>query len=467
MSNYQRPLSPPVAPPHRAMLPSSPSQSSPPFLQASTSPSRHNADYAEDHLDYEQDYYAPQQADHRGAHGQYGYDEYNERDMWMRREMDHGHAYDQYLGHRAINDPNAAANWPSLAPENNRYHDTNYDGHPHYDAYTHHPGGNPMYNAPNSQPGPRDHEYAYDAYTTRDPVDATAAPGTRRTNSYLPYSNHSSEPYSPPPAQMLYYDERVEDMRDLKGGDTLRDQPPYYTANPHAYEPDRIGLANISEHPESAFPPGVKPSSAVPMSSSFGTSALPPAMLAKKPRRRWCGCCRSRSCLYTTIVLLLGLGVTIFFCWPRVPSAHFKALSSDTPAASTSGDSTATQEWKLQFTIDNSQNWIPVKLRSLQVATFDAQSNEKVGSGQLNDVTLMAKEKQQELSIPLKVAVPSAQNNSQGLATCGFQQSGKESPKLDLKFELTLEIWVLSWFGYRPKMYDQTNGNAKCPSPFT
>ncbi|RKP34243.1 hypothetical protein BJ085DRAFT_29663 [Dimargaris cristalligena] len=103
-----------------------------------------------------------------------------------------------------------------------------------------------------------------------------------------------------------------------------------------------------------AMGPSQEPLTAVPLSSAnlraldsppaYKEGALPdyPAPVMKPRRsafRRYCCCCfRNRRttivCLVITFILLAGLGVTLFFVWPRIPDVQVTGVSLTSTAQS-------------------------------------------------------------------------------------------------------------------------------------
>ncbi|KAI8816770.1 uncharacterized protein EV422DRAFT_581280 [Fimicolochytrium jonesii] len=224
-------------------------------------------------------------------------------------------------------------------------------------------------------------------------------------------------------------------------------------------------------------------------------------------RRKRRGCCGrvfcSPICWVVTFVLLAGLGVTLFFVFPRIPDVAIsdpfvpaggaaaeaftkqadKSAGTWTPGLTNSGNpaaATPANPFVLALGLGvnvtvNSANYIPYKVNSINVvgALRDVNGREIVMSNQknslkvsavVNDVTIEPKT-QTLIRIPVSVNYTvvgplTAQTLLQDpvlavLANaCGIPglQDKQAGAKFRLKVTTTLDLKLVSWTGYKPQI---------------
>lgn len=78
-----------------------------------------------------------------------------------------------------------------------------------------------------------------------------------------------------------------------------------------------------------------------------------------------CFCCSRRICVYITFVSLLCLGVALFFLVPRAPGIKFESVSSMGAPVVTKSE--FHENFGLQLEVDSTENYLPLKINSLEM----------------------------------------------------------------------------------------------------
>jgi hypothetical protein len=86
-----------------------------------------------------------------------------------------------------------------------------------------------------------------------------------------------------------------------------------------------------------------------------------------KKKRKCCGCCTWPVCILTTLIILIGLGVTGFFVLPRIPTVNIKnATPASVPILSTNPPY-INMNFTMSIEIDNTKNYVPYKFNKIDV----------------------------------------------------------------------------------------------------
>jgi hypothetical protein len=184
---------------------------------------------------------------------------------------------------------------------------------------------------------------------------------------------------------------------------------------------------------------------------------------------RLCPCCRCTigCCLLTTLLILIILGVTAFFVWPRIPNVE---LYSATPitlpevnldALRTGQALSFSSRWNVTIGVDN-KNYIAWHFDEITGTLIDPSTSREVGNGSLTDFTLSPRENI-TMTIPVDFAY-TAQNGTGGLVdpiigriltTCISRSS-----KLSMLLRIQVVIPVIRWF---TKPTFERDINIDCP----
>ncbi|KAI8393490.1 uncharacterized protein BYT42DRAFT_609281 [Radiomyces spectabilis] len=212
---------------------------------------------------------------------------------------------------------------------------------------------------------------------------------------------------------------------------------------------------------------------------------------AKKSRR-----CGRRSWVFGTFISMLLLLAVSYVLWPRTPLMRVEGASLTTaPKVSKTrqgvmvGNVAFESEWLVNVTVDNRQNHVPTRLVKVQSLVKDALTGVVIGKGVGNDdanaeVILLPPHAISTIQLPIvldyqardetdttfsslvKACTPQptdpADHNNINNSTTAHPHLQRES--LQLHFWITLHIFGLEWFGYKPTVVaTPATGGFACP----
>ncbi|KAG0254673.1 hypothetical protein DFQ27_006723 [Actinomortierella ambigua] len=192
------------------------------------------------------------------------------------------------------------------------------------------------------------------------------------------------------------------------------------------------------------------------------------ALRRREPR---CCCCRSRRvCVYTTFISLLVLAVVLFFVSPRVPVFAYDSVRSDVEP--TIYKNHIEEPFVMRLRIDNSANWIPLSLNSLNLTMYYKLDNRKVGNndGLTKSITFQPRQVQY-MDFPMMLSYTSEwyiDLNSDGVfqdlirACTPIPPSATTAPLgMNVQVLGKLNVWGLSWV-WKPEFTIDVS-NMPCP----
>ncbi|KAI9312192.1 hypothetical protein BX666DRAFT_862312 [Dichotomocladium elegans] len=176
-------------------------------------------------------------------------------------------------------------------------------------------------------------------------------------------------------------------------------------------------------------------------------------MLTRK-KRRFSGL-RSRGLVFVAFVLVILVGLACFFVWPRWPnSIIFQNLGIITPYNATDLNSKIYEAvWQLNLTVDNSENWIPTRMKGFTVRVNDRSTNVKIGEGRTGSFILPGKSRDILISLPLTIQYSTTKSEDTTLSNlfyCAGVASNADSSSttthgLNLVFYIHEEIAGIVW----------------------
>ncbi|KAK9761098.1 hypothetical protein K7432_014247 [Basidiobolus ranarum] len=208
---------------------------------------------------------------------------------------------------------------------------------------------------------------------------------------------------------------------------------------------------------------------------------------SEKPKRRCCCCCcRSRAskigCCTAVLLILLGIGIAAFFCWPRgMPKVKFEQASfpntsqaesqmmkwalSDPPPTNFK-DLTLSVDTDLHLLVSN-PNLIDIKMKNITVVgkyKVDGQ-NVKIGEGALKHSVSFKAKGSTPFSLPFTLSYnPTEPGSTSALISlfekCGFMDPSSEG-SIEISYEATLNVALISWTGIKPTI--SNNIHIDCP----
>ncbi|ORX90778.1 hypothetical protein K493DRAFT_317731 [Basidiobolus meristosporus CBS 931.73] len=204
----------------------------------------------------------------------------------------------------------------------------------------------------------------------------------------------------------------------------------------------------------------------------------PPSEKAKK-RRCCCCCCQSRaskiSCCIILLLILAGIGVAAYFCWPRgVPKVEFQdAKFTDINGVQNQLSSfTRLQDINVKIPVNlnlyvENPNLIGIKMKNITVVGKYHVGNQdvNVGNGALLQPVSFKAKGTTNFTLPFTLVYNATeQGSSQALldlfGKCGFL-SNVAKEKINIKYEATLDISLISWLGIKPTISNTVS--LDCP----
>lgn len=223
------------------------------------------------------------------------------------------------------------------------------------------------------------------------------------------------------------------------------------------------------------------------------------AMLEEQKRRlrqkqgpRRCG---HPGWVFVIFLLFIGIVVTAYVLWPRTPLMRIEGASLVSPAQITEthqgvmvGNVAFESQWLVNVTVDNRQNRVPTRLVRVEVLAKDALTGLTIGKGLHNDdqtdasALVLPPDTISPIQLPVVIdyqARDSSDTTFSNLkSACTSQppitiydnktnQTITQQPEpeaIQLHFWITLYIWGLEWFGYKPTVIaTPATGGFACP----
>ncbi|CAO3585376.1 unnamed protein product [Absidia cylindrospora] len=232
----------------------------------------------------------------------------------------------------------------------------------------------------------------------------------QRANSYLPYSHHQRDP-AQHIAPIYVEDDQQQPcqgvgsmLQDTFSMDSTQNEIQRPNTSPNAEKHD-IGVLEQHE---------------------------------PKEKRRCCGL-KSRiwTCLITGFLVLFTL--LMYFLIPRMPTVKFS--SADPKQQHWSEDAQSlTAQWIVDFSLDNSDNWIPTWMQKMVVALDDKDTKTQIGWGVLESQWIPPRNGSYIVRIPINISYSSTtlpdETISDLISTCGPRRQGQSLDPIAYQPEL-------------------------------
>ncbi|OZJ03284.1 hypothetical protein BZG36_03739 [Bifiguratus adelaidae] len=302
-------------------------------------------------------------------------------------------------------------------------------------------------------------------------------------NSYLPYSNHTLDPYRPPSdPQLLDYHDTLPDYNGLHSTGSIKSPSMLeaHVGRERNTTPNTDEISMMNYNDPTTLPadsiyhePTISASSTQAHSTSSNLHhALLPTLAGKsKPRpddRRCCGVPR-RTCVFVTFGALIVIAIVVFFVWPRVPAIYLQGATTNAPMSF--GPTNAPKisaQWDVSVQIDNRVNYIPIAFTSLDAQMLDAQTGAIFATGTLSGVQFSAKTIS-TTAIPMTVSYTSQDTVDQTyqdlFKACSVNPINSTSgTQIALQVTLAVKMSIRGLVGYHPTVTSNPGGNGfACP----
>ncbi|KAJ2856686.1 hypothetical protein FB639_006078, partial [Coemansia asiatica] len=283
--------------------------------------------------------------------------------------------------------------------------------------------------------------------------------------------------------------------------DTMSHHNPYsdagiYAAAYNAGGPDTANAFYNNSHPESGVTVGGGNGDGKDEGSEKTFLAGQNGKARRRARRKCCGngmycwcCSRKCCCIFLPIlaIILIALGVTLFFVFPRIPKVNFTGISvskTDFSASSDSQTPSANDFAKLAENLNinragvvtvpliihlnvTNPNYIPWTIHNVTVDGWlknkiQGGDDFPVGSGYLTEPFKMPK-KSNSNDMPITFFFRLDTSNSNYLQAAQIVQNSCTAGGPDLRFHYKAKVILraISWLGIKPTISDTIN--FACP----
>ncbi|KAJ2813328.1 hypothetical protein H4S07_000766 [Coemansia furcata] len=306
------------------------------------------------------------------------------------------------------------------------------------------------------------------------------------TNNCFPHSPAQQPPYDTPymqPYPQQYYQQPHPDA-------TPRGPPSPYAMRgmgSDATALDAVGGRSMSTEKVEA---PLLLAGALGTAGALAAADKSPASYKARRRRRCCGggrycfCFSKRCCMVfipVLILILAGLGVTLYFVWPRIPEVKFNQVGVAKSTSPTGKDTTvsdivdgATINRKGVVTVPliihlnvTNPNFIPWTIHNVTIDGYlrnptAGGDNFPVGEGGLHTPFSMPK-KSEGNDMPIYFNFRLDTNNTNYLAAAQIVQQActPGGPQLRFYYKAQVILHAISWLGIKPTISDTINFD--CP----
>ncbi|KAI8967758.1 hypothetical protein BDF20DRAFT_899099 [Mycotypha africana] len=252
----------------------------------------------------------------------------------------------------------------------------------------------------------------------------------KRANSYLPYSNHPYSNHGP----VYLQDDSQQAANRGPVGSMLQDNIV-------------MDMLDESYYPNTGNGMGKEDGKEL---SDTDFDIIP---VKKKKKPWWIKLGISgRKLVFIAFAFVAVVAVLWYFVWPRDPTLQFleAGLADGTTAHYTSTSMEAI--WSVNFTVLNSDNWIPTNIQNFAVSVIEDNSGETFGTGNSGHLMLKPRSIDQVVSIPIYINFTRSADN-QALKTllgaCSVINQDLASPvprqSLSITFRIVYYIAGIVW----------------------
>jgi hypothetical protein len=266
-----------------------------------------------------------------------------------------------------------------------------------------------------------------------------------RANSYLPYSHHTRDPNQN--SEPIYIDNDITARATSSlGVGSMLHEDNYMINN------------NISNNKLATNNDKNNSNAITEEEGGFTDKMLSQAARKKKNRkRRFCwGYLRYRT-LALIIFLCIAIIVVIwYFVWPRIPNLILDDIDNvgTIQVIANTTDNRISTNWLLNLTADNSNNWVPTRITSIDLFITDDITQQQFGNGTSGFIILPPR-KTSIIEIPLSIYYESSVTNDTTFQdlynACGIQvtsntpSSDNHQDVLNVTLHVTFHISGLAW----------------------
>lgn len=256
---------------------------------------------------------------------------------------------------------------------------------------------------------------------------STISNNNDRANSYLPYSHHQRDPNQK--TEPIYIEEYTAPASTTLGmGSMLQDSMT-----------DQINM---------------RPSQQTKIPDYNDKMSTLPQMRKRKQKKRCCGL-RYRTIVFITLIFIAIIAVIWYFVWPRIPEMTLDDVDNigSIQVVTNTTEKSMSTSWRLNMTADNSANWVPTHIKSIDVSITDDKTQQSFGNGSTSAIVLPARTKS-FVDIPVDIYYASDSANDTTFQdlynACGVQVTSNmpfenQQDVLNITLHLTYHIAGIVW----------------------
>lgn len=174
----------------------------------------------------------------------------------------------------------------------------------------------------------------------------------------------------------------------------------------------------------------------------------------RRKSKRVCGL-RYRSILLMSLLAIAIVVVVWYFVWPRIPNLALDDVDNvgTIQVLTSSTQKSMSTQWSLNMTVDNTANWVPTRINTIDVIITDDKTQQAFGSGQTGWLVLSPRKKSM-ISIILDIYYESYNANDTTFQdlynACGVQVnsnalSESQQGVLNVTLSVTYHISGIVW----------------------
>lgn len=259
-----------------------------------------------------------------------------------------------------------------------------------------------------------------------------------RANSYLPYSHHNRDPNQK--NEPIYIEEYTAPASTSLGmGSMLQDNINDQINKGSSYLPN-----HTTTH--SANDPNMYTDKMVNLTSELKKK--------KRKKKRCCGL-RYRTMAALIVLCLIIIGVIIYFVWPRIPVLLLDDVDNvgSIQVVTNSTKKSYSTNWMLNMTADNTANWVPTRISTIDLYITDDKTQQIFGNG-TSGAFVLAPRTKSNLVVPMSINYTSTLTNDSTFQdlynACGVQVTSNmpfefKQDKLNVTLHVTYHISGIAW----------------------
>ncbi|KAI8053024.1 hypothetical protein BDF22DRAFT_743705 [Syncephalis plumigaleata] len=128
---------------------------------------------------------------------------------------------------------------------------------------------------------------------------------------------------------------------------------------------------------------------------------------SKPVHARSCCCCTCLVCCIIFFILLVGVALTLFFLWPRIPDVQYMGLQTLKEPQFDDKSFSGKYNAIVQINNPNSVGWT---LESIDIEVIDRAEDKRIGNGTLADVVI-EKKSVANITIPIDISYSGEKND--------------------------------------------------------